>query len=128
MTASAFAAAANILLYILLWFVHTQAQRNPDAPWVQLLYVRQFGPRTDTRAMTPGEHFRSSLVFFSWFVAFFVAWLFNAYTGPNFSEASSLRIVINFVSALIALGWLAGAVWLCAIGVIAFIRLRKENE
>lgn len=124
-TAAAFAATANILLYVLLGYVHMRAQRNPDAPWVQRFYVRQFGPRTDTRAMTPRDHLRSSLVFLSWFVAFFAAWLLNAYTGPNVADASSLRLVINFVSALVALLWLAGAVWVAALGVVALVRQRK---
>lgn len=113
---------ANLLLYAMLGFVHARAMRNPGAPWVYWLYVRQFGPRADTGRMKSADHFRSAFAFLLWFAAFFGLWLLNVNTSPPVAEASAMRLTLNFVSAFFALLWLAGAVWVCALGVLALLR------
>lgn len=118
----------NVLVYGLLTLVQWAASRNPDAPWVQWLYVRQFGPRTDTANMTPAEHFRSARVFLLWFAAILGLFLVNAFTGPPPPQVPGWRMALSFVSALFGLMWLGGAVWVSVLGVVAWIRGTRPRQ
>ena len=118
----------NLSLYVLLGFIHAQARRNPGAPWVHWLYVRQFGPRMGTEHMRLTDCFRSAFAFLLWFAVFLGLWLFNAYTSPPAAEASAMRLGLNFVSGLFALLCLAGAGWVSALGLLVLLRRSSSDS
>lgn len=102
----------DIALLVTVFTLAKFARRNPDRPWVIILFRLSAGPRTDVQNMTKAQLLESSLRFMTWgliFLSAFPAWAllfqFNGWNMDSFGFVGPWILLTIFVG----MGILGGA-------------------
>jgi hypothetical protein len=110
-----------------LQILSLRAQQVPGQKWAYYLFVRQFGPRTDTKFMNSVELFNSAQCFFTLGLhATVLMWIAGFVIGRSrFGYSSSPVLFAGFgIGAMVLMMLFAAGLWLLMLGFMK--RMRSE--